>query len=163
MSEQYVGIPDSQLTVNTYHMSRRLRVAHKCFIDIPLALTRHFQEESRPFIISVGSSCSAQCEPVQHLYIIPTQWIPLFVIPYLAHVGPMWVPSIRHFRHPRRRSLIIRKVINRISKCKVSLPNGIGGVTGAGNICELWKNHFHKLLNCIHDDDALHVDVIYSN
>ena len=52
------------------------------------------------------------------------------------------------------------KEINRISKCKVSLPNCIDGVTGAGNICELWKNHFHQLLNCIHDDDALHVDVI---
>ena len=55
------------------------------------------------------------------------------------------------------------KEINRISKCKVSLPNCIDGVTGAGNICELWKNHFHQLLNCIHDDDALHVDVIYSS
>ena len=55
------------------------------------------------------------------------------------------------------------KEINRISKCKVSLPNRIDGVTGAGNICELWKNHFHQLLNCIHDDDALHVDVIYSS
>ena len=38
----------------------------------------------------------------------------------------------------------------------------IDGDTGAGNICKLWKNHFHQLLNCIHDDDALHVDVIYS-
>ena len=75
----------------------------------------------------------------------------------------MYVPSIRHFLHPRRRGLIIRKEINRISKCKVSLPNCIDGVTGAGNICELWKNHFHKLLNCIHDDDAFHVYVIYSN
>ena len=55
------------------------------------------------------------------------------------------------------------KEINRISKCKVSLLNCIDGVTGAGNICELWKNHFHQLLNCIHDDDALHVDVIYSS
>ena len=55
------------------------------------------------------------------------------------------------------------KEINRISKCKVSLPNCIDGVTGAANICELWKNHFHQLLNCIHDDDALHVDVIYSS
>ena len=34
------------------------------------------------------------------------------------------------------------KEINRISKCNVSLPNCIDGVTGAGNICELWKNHF---------------------
>ena len=55
------------------------------------------------------------------------------------------------------------KEINRISKCKFSLPDCIGGVTGAGNICELWKNHFHQLLNCIHDDDAFHVDVIYSS
>ena len=53
------------------------------------------------------------------------------------------------------------KEINRISKYKVSIPNCIDGVTGAGNMCELWKNHFHQLLNCIHDDDALHVDVIY--
>ena len=43
------------------------------------------------------------------------------------------------------------------------ISNCIDGVTGAGNICELWKNHFHQLLNCIHDDDALHVDVIYSS
>ena len=55
------------------------------------------------------------------------------------------------------------KEINRISKCKVTLPNCIDGVTGANNICELWKNHFHQLLNCIQDDDALHVDVIYSS
>ena len=55
------------------------------------------------------------------------------------------------------------KEINRISKCKVSLPNYIDGVTGAGNISELWKNHFHQLLNCIHEDDALHVDVICSS
>ena len=31
------------------------------------------------------------------------------------------------------------------------------------NIFELWKNHFHQLLNCIQDDDALHVYVIYSS
>ena len=55
------------------------------------------------------------------------------------------------------------KEINRISKCKVTLPNCIDGVTGANNICELWKNHFHQLLNCIQNDDALHVDVIYSS
>ena len=55
------------------------------------------------------------------------------------------------------------KEINRISKCKVTLPNCIDGVTGANNICELWNNHFHQLLNCIQDDDALHVDVIYSS
>ena len=55
------------------------------------------------------------------------------------------------------------KEINRINKCKVTLPNCIDGVTGANNICELWKNHFHQLLNCIQDDDALHVDVIYSS
>ena len=36
------------------------------------------------------------------------------------------------------------KEINRISKCKVSLPNCIDGVTGAADICELWKNHFHQ-------------------
>ena len=50
------------------------------------------------------------------------------------------------------------KEINRISKCKVTLPNCIDGATGANNICELWKNHFHQLLNSIQDDDALHVD-----
>ena len=55
------------------------------------------------------------------------------------------------------------KEINRISKCKVTLLNCIDGVTGANNICELWKNHFHQLLNCIQEDDALHVDVIYSS
>ena len=55
------------------------------------------------------------------------------------------------------------KEINRISKCKVTLPNCIDGVTGANNICELWKNHFHPLLNCIQDDDALRVDAIYSS
>ena len=57
------------------------------------------------------------------------------------------------------------KEVNRINNCKVPLPNGIDGVTGADNITELWKGHFEQLFNCIHDNDitSFHYDVTYTN
>ena len=51
-----------------------------------------------------------------------------------------------------------------MNNCKVPLPNCIDGISGAGNITELWRSRFCNLLNCIQDDDinTLPVDVTFS-
>ena len=56
------------------------------------------------------------------------------------------------------------KEVRRMNNCKVPLPNCIDGISGAGNITELWRSRFCNLLNCIQDDDinTLAVDVTFS-
>ena len=56
------------------------------------------------------------------------------------------------------------KEVRRMNNCKVPLPNCIDGISGAGNITELWRSRFCNLLNCIQDDDinTLPVDVTFS-
>ena len=35
-----------------------------------------------------------------------------------------------------------------------SLPSCVGGVSGKDDIADVWREHFDKLFNCIHDDDV---------
>ena len=39
--------------------------------------------------------------------------------------------------------------IRKINNCRTPLPNSIDSVSGADNILQLWRNHFHDLFNCL--------------
>ena len=47
----------------------------------------------------------------------------------------------------------------------LSLPSCIEGVTGKRNVCNVWKNHFERILNCIQDEGIrdFHADSVYSD
>ena len=47
----------------------------------------------------------------------------------------------------------------------LSLPSYIEGVTGKRNVCNVWKNHFERILNCIQDEGIrdFHADSVYSD
>ena len=41
------------------------------------------------------------------------------------------------------------KEIKTINNCNTPLPDSVNNVTGAENILELWRKHFHDIFNCL--------------